>query len=64
MSNMRHIDYHTARALQEQRLAQAQLIADRREAVRRQRLGLRLGLAAKLGANPKRLKLGLRPKTG
>jgi len=61
---MRHIDYHTARALQEQRLAQAQLIADRREAVRHQRRSLRLGLAAKLGANPKRLKLRMRPKTG
>lgn len=61
---MRHTDYHTARALQEQHLAQAQLIANRRETVRRQRLSLRLGLAAKLGANPKRLKIGMRPRTG
>lgn len=61
---MGYIDYHTVRAIQEHRLAQARLIAQRREAVRRQRRSLRLGLAAKLGANPKRLKLGMRPKTG
>ena len=53
---MRHLDYRTARALQEQRLTDARLIAERRRDVRRHRRSLRLGLAAKLGFGSKHRK--------
>lgn len=53
---MRHLDYQTSRALQEQRLAEARLIAERRSDVQRNRRSLRLGLAAKLGFGPKHRK--------
>ena len=51
---MRNFDTHTARALQENRLEQARITAERREASRRSRRNLRLGLAARLSAFPKR----------
>lgn len=60
---MRHLDYQTSRALQERRLAEARVIAERRDAVRRNRRSLRLGLAAKLGTNRKRRSIAVEPKT-
>ena len=51
---MRHLDYQTARALQDRRLAEARLTAKQRDDVQRNRRSLRLGLAAKLGFNPTR----------
>ncbi|HSM44639.1 MAG TPA: hypothetical protein VK969_06440 [Acidimicrobiia bacterium] len=59
---MRHLDYQTTRALQDRQLAEARVVAERREVVRRNRRSLRLGLAAKLGANPKRWSLAIKPK--
>lgn len=59
---MGHLDYRTSRALQEQRLAEARLIAERRSAVQRNRRSLRLGLAAKLGFGLKRRTTVLNPK--
>lgn len=53
---MSHLDYQTSRALQEQRLTEARLIAERRSDVQRNRRSLRLGLAAKLGFGPKHRK--------
>jgi hypothetical protein len=60
---MRHLDYQTTRALQERSLAEARLIAEGRDAVRRNRRSLRLGLGANLGANPRRWSLAIKPKT-
>ena len=51
---MRNFDTRTARALQEMRLEEARITAERREASERSRRGLRLGLAARLSAFPKR----------
>ncbi len=53
---MSHVDYRTSRALQEQRLTEARLIAERRNDIQRNRRSLRLGLAAKLGFGPKHRK--------
>lgn len=60
---MSHLDYQTSRALQEQRLAEARLIAERRSDVQRNRKSLRLGLAAKLGFGPKHRKTAIRLST-
>lgn len=60
---MRHLDYQTSRALQEQRLAEARLIAERRSDVQRHRRSLRLGLVAKLGFGPKHRKTAIRLST-
>jgi hypothetical protein len=54
---MRHLDYQKVQALQDRRLTGARLVARQREDVQTNRRSLRLGLAAKLGFNPKRLRL-------
>jgi hypothetical protein len=51
---MRNFDTHTARALQEMRLEEARITAERRESVLRRRRSLRFGLAARLSSTPKR----------
>jgi hypothetical protein len=59
---MRHLDYNTARALQDRRLDEARLIAERRNDVQRNRRSLRLGLAAKLGFGLKLRTAVIQPK--
>ena len=61
MSVVRNFDTHTARALQEMCLEEARITAERREASRRSRRSLRLGLAARLSANPKRTGTATKP---
>ncbi len=51
---MRHFDIHTAQTIQQNLLEEARITAERREASQRSRLGLRMGLAARLSAFPKR----------
>ena len=51
---MRHFDTHTAQAIQQSLLEEARIAAERHEASRRSRQSLRLGLAARLSAFPKR----------
>lgn len=61
VSSMRHFDTHAAQAIQQNLLDEART-AERREASIRCRLGLRLGLAARLSAYPERARTVTKPK--